>query len=508
MSDEKVRGTSRIIDEVDDYLKRISSTSTDFKTDEMGFGLKYLNKYFKPTNGESMLQYFDKILKGIENDVEMEKIATNDYLDLNQDGRDTVCELALAIVNYADERNIMALANQSINGDFVSTVDDLDYDKEDKEENKFIYVEDTMDKLGFRDIPLLLERLKGLGVLQKEVDTISDIAKDYAPFILDAVSNSGAPEGCYDLILDLFNSLDTLNTLTRFVRKLKYLTKKEGRDIDVGYDPTRSTRSNKYVSDMKISRREPRVDESTFEQKAEMMKVAFKNLSDEAFSNRIMNIVKSAKNSDDFIFDLYQFMRGNYFETKNYKNVIKAKIMARINEGAVNIEPLYEQLDNISAPLLAETLYYILYSLGSDDKQVVYDYVKLIEYPADMFNEDAIVVPESFDLKLLLAYTFISNDTEVMKLYSSTLKNKKLADAIQLLFLEDERRNYLMKPAIFEDWMLKAQPNFNGKYQVSDVVTYINQSLGGISRNSRLSTDDIQEFAEVVTDELNDIAGR
>nr|DAR74922.1 MAG TPA: hypothetical protein [Caudoviricetes sp.] len=508
MSDEKVRGTSRIIDEVDDYLKRISSTSTDFKTDEMGFGLKYLNKYFKPTNGESMLQYFDKILKGIENDVEMEKIATNDYLDLNQDGRDTVCELALAIVNYADERNVMALANQSINGDFVSTVDDLDYDKEDKEENKFIYVEDTMDKLGYRDIPLLLERLKGLGVLQKEVDTISDIAKDYAPFILDAVSNSNAPDGCYDLVLDLFNSLDTLNTLTRFVRKLKYLTKKEGRDIDVGYDTTRSTRSNKYVSDIKVGRREPRIDTSTLEQKAEMMKVAFKNLSDEAFSNRIMNIVKSAKNSDDFILDLYQFMRGNYFETKNYKNVIKAKIMARINEGAVNIEPLYEQLDNISAPLLAETLYYILYSLGSDDKQVVYDYVKLIEYPADMFNEDAMVIPENFDLKLLLAYTFISNDTEVMKLYSSTLKNKKLADAIQLLFLEDERRNYLMKPAIFEDWMLKAQPNFNGKYQVSDVVTYINQSLGGISRNSRLSTDDIQEFAEVVTDELNDIAGR
>lgn len=102
--------------------------------------------------------------------------------------------------------------------------------------------------------------------MQKEVDTISDIAKDYAPFILDAISNSNAPEGCYDLILDLFNSLDTLNTLTRFVRKLKYLTKKEGRDIEVGYD-TRSTRSNKYVSDIKVGRREPRLDTNTFEQK-------------------------------------------------------------------------------------------------------------------------------------------------------------------------------------------------------------------------------------------------
>ena len=507
MSDEKVRGTSRIIDEVDEYLKRISSTSTDFKTDEMGFGLKYLNKYFKPTNGESMLQYFDKILKGIENDVEMEKIATNDYLDLNQDGRDTVCELALAIVNYADERNIMALANQSINGDFVSTVDDLDYEKEDKEEKKFIYIEDSLDKLGHTDILLLLERLKGLGVLQKEVDTISDMAKDYAPFILDAVSNSNAPEGCYDLILDLFNSLDTLNTLTRFVRKLKYLTKKEGREIIEGYD-NRSIRSNKYVSDIKVGRREPREDTSTLEQKTEIIKVAFKNFSDQVLSDRIMNVIRSAKNSDDLILDLYQFMRGSYFETKNYKNVIKAKIMARINEGAVNIEPLYEQLDYISAPSFAETLYYILYSLGSDDKQVVYDYAKLIQYPADMFNEDGVVVPENFDLKLLLAYTFLSSDTSIMKLYSSTLKNKKLADAIQILFLEDERGNYLMKPAIFEDWMLKAQPNFNGKYQVSDVVTYINQSLGGISRNSRLSTDDIQEFAEVVTDELNDVAGK
>ena len=70
--------------------------------------------------------------------------------------------------------------------------------------------------------------------MQKEVETVSDMAKEYAPFILEAVDTAGAPAGCYDLVLDLLNSLNALNSMTRFVRKLKYISKKEGRSIEVG----------------------------------------------------------------------------------------------------------------------------------------------------------------------------------------------------------------------------------------------------------------------------------
>lgn len=506
MSNE-VKGTSRIIDEVDDYLKKISSTATDFKTDEMGFGLKYLNKYFKPTNGESMLQYYDKIIKGIENEVEMEKIATQDYLDLNPEGKDTVCEIALAIVNYADERNRLSLADHSLNGDFINAAYNLGYDHSDDKESKFIYLEDSLPNLGESDIGPILERIRGLGVMQKEVETVSDMAKEYAPFILEAVDTAGAPAGCYDLVLDLLNSLNALNSMTRFVRKLKYISKKEGRSIEVGYD-RRGTRSNNYVSDIKYNRNKlDKPGDVELDKMREGIYKTYEGFMGKDFASRFVELIEAQKNPDQLVSDTYWYLRAKWFniDQASRKDLIKSKVLSRSNEGVVDLNNILEQ-DHITCQQLAEAIYFVLLRGGSDDAQSVYDFAKLIEYPEEMFHEENLYIPKDYEMELLITYTFIFGDTIPVIIQASNLKNRKLGDAIQVLFTTDGFSNYRLKPEAIEEYMLKLQPNFNGKYQISDVVSYMNNALGGMNKVYGVAQEDIQEFAEVVTLALNDLS--
>ena len=492
--DERSRIGSRLTiqDSVDEYLKLVDSAQTDFKQGEEGYGIRFLFTYFKPVSGESMLKYFDKILNFINNSGKEKVEPTVDYDEVDEIGKETIQDIAVSIINYTDENNNIQLNSMAVQGEFVQAVDSLG--RQD-EKSKFIHADDSITILDANDVAPIINQMSTVGSLFSSSQELQEGILALGPQLLDYVGDNSAPQGLYDLVLDLFAGADAFNNTTRILKKLKYIASRgdRGRRRIQGTAPSK----RRYVGEVDRVAEPTRSTNLSIRQVEDMYKIVLDVYSDfiDRKSIDILNEIVTGDNRyQEIVNDIYNILNNTPFDII-YK---EAYIKARIFEG-VNQEVFFEPVNNdINPRLVMMGLYYLSALNGASN--LFNDVSKIIGITR---SDASIVIPQDYSLENILNYTYGTNDTVPLLLFAEIVNDDRYANLIKKLYSPNRAGEFAMSAEAIESYMKKLNANYSGqRFKTTDIIKYINIQLSGVQKTTNLSDDEISDFAEDVNNAL------
>lgn len=491
---ERDIGTGRILNEVDNYLKRVSSTQWDFKKEDLGLRTKFLFTYFKPVNGENLLEYYNKILKGVSDRRLLESFATNDFLDMSDEDQGIVLDMAIQFVNYGDRGNLIQLVNHKINADFVETIENLGSGRINTDIPKFLHVEDYIQELDADDIPILIDRLQDIGVAAEGIDELGDALQLIGPMLIAELRNANVSQDIENIVFDMISSFDLLQTMIRIIKKFKYISKKGGgRVMTGGYKPSKSS----YMSDIEADVAEDSRAMSTaeVEEKLEDVYDYLENVVTKPVADTFRALVEGNRNYQTVGSDILSILSGKPFDVSDKVAYIKAKVFEGLNS---KIETLGVAI-NQDVSVLTTAFYYLSALAGS--RNPVEDVATVLGTKP----RGEIIEPKDFELESLLAYSYITNDTIPLLVYANMMKDQRIAKLIQHMYTKDRKGDYLMSIKNIDNFMREKEPGFkSGRYQLADINTVLNVFSGGVNKSYKLSQDDIQELAEVILNAITE----
>lgn len=492
---ERDIGTGRILNEVDNYLKRVSSTQWDFKKEDLGLRAKFLFSYFKPVNGENLLEYYNKILKGVSDRRLLESFATSDFLSMSDEDQGIVLDMAIQLINYGDRTNLIQLVNHKINADFVESVESLGSGRVNEEGQKFLHVEDYIQELDADDVVVLIDRLTDIGVMSEEIENLAEGLQLAGPLLIAELRNANVSQELENLAFDMISSVDLLQSLIRIIKKLKYISKKGGgRVITGGYNkPNRSS----YMSDIETSVSEEAngLSPAEVEEKLEDVYAYLEDVVTRPVAETFRALVEGNRNYQVVGADIVSILSGKPFDVSNKVAYIKAKVFEGLNN---KLEVLGVAV-NQDVSVLTTAFYYLSVLAGSDNP--VEDVMNVLGTKV----RGEIINPKSYELESLLTYTYITNDTNPVLMYASMMKDQRVAKLIQHMYSKDRRGEYLMSIKNIDNFMKEKEPGFkSGRYQLSDINTVLNVFSGGVNKSYKLSQEDVQDLAEVILNAITE----
>lgn len=491
---ERDIGTGRILNEVDNYLKRVSSTQWDFKKEDLGLRAKFLFTYFKPVNGENLLEYYNKILKGVTDRRLLESFATSDFLSMSDEDQGIVLDMAIALINYGDRTNLIQLVNHKINADFVESIEALGSGRVNEEGQKFLHVEDYIQELDADDITVLIDRLTDIGVMSEEVENLAEGLQLAGPLLIAELRNAGVSQELENLAFDMISSVDLLQSLIRIIKKLKYISKKGGgRVIAGGYKPNKSS----YMSDIEanVSEELKGLSVAEVEEKLEDIYAYLEDVVTRPVAETFRALIEGNRNYQTVGEDIVNILSGKPFNVSDKVAYIKAKVFEGLNS---KLEVLGVAV-NQDVSVLTTAFYYLSALAGSNNP--VEDVMTVLGTKV----RGEIIDPKSYELESLLTYTYITNDTTPVLMYASIMKDQRVAKLIQHMYSKDRRGDYLMSIKNIDNFMKEKEPGFkSGRYQLSDINTVLNVFSGGVNKTYKLSQEDIQDLAEVILNAITE----
>jgi len=490
---EKDIGTGRMVKEVDSYLKSVSSTNWDYKKEDLGFRTRFLLTYFKPVNGESLLEYYNKILKGINDRRFLESFATTDFLEMTQEDQNVIIDMVVQFINYADRGNLIELVNHTVNSDFVGTVCELGAGRTTEEPSKFKHLEDYIGELDADDIPVLLERIKDVGVMADEVNDLASGLQVGAPLLIAEMRNANFSAELENMVFDMISSVDLLQTLILVIKKLKYVSKRGGgRVIQGGYNPSKSS----YIGDIgdRVDDSRNALSREEIEDKLDNIYGYLEDVVTRPVADIFKDLVEGSKNYVQVGSDIIAILSGRPHDVSDKLAYIKARVFEGLNQ---KVEALGVSI-NTDTSILTQAFYYLSALAGSTNPVV--DVMNVL----GTSTRHDIVEPRDFEIGSLMQYTYLTNDTTPLTIYATMMKDYKLGQLIQVLYSKDKRGDYLMSIEHMEELIKEKQPRFNGAFQLTDIRTALNVFSGGVNKGYGLSQDDLQEFAELILAAVND----
>jgi hypothetical protein len=490
--ERSVRGSRLTIqDSVDEYLKLVDSAQTDFKQGEEGYGIRFLFDYFKPVSGESMLKYFDKIINFINNNGKEQVEPTGYYTELDNLGKETVNDMAVAIINYTDENNNIQLNSLAVQGEFVQAVDSFGR-TDDK--SKFIHADDSIATLDANDVAPIINRMATVGSLFKSAQELQEGILAVGPALLDFVGQQNAPQGAYDLVLDLFAGADAFNNMSRVLKKLKYISSRGDRGRSRGEISSKRRYVGEVGRDEQGTIRETRLSIRQVEEMYRTILEIYSAFLSKGSIETLNNIITADNRYQEIVSDMFNILNNTPFDII-YK---EAYIKARIFEG-INQDVFFEAVDGINPRLVMMGLYYLSAMNGASN--LFTDVSAIIGITR---SQASISIPEDYSIGNILNYTYGTNDTIPLLLLAELLNDERLGNLIKKLYTPNRTGDYTMSADAIEAYIRKSNANFSSsqRYKTTDLIKYINVQLSGAQKTTSLSEDEISDFAELVNNAL------
>lgn len=235
------------VSQLDDFLKNVRAEGFwRNELDNTPFS-NFLGKYYRVSKESNRFDYYMSILDSIKKSTVRESIGSDKLLDLTQDERYAVEDIAKELINYSG--STIALASNLLTRSYINSIDKFRSKEEVDNENGYTVEANAENKMKESDLTSSLAVLDGFESLSNfEHEFSNTIAEDMVTILSRMEVNDPERRSLLDIISMAefgFNAIRILDKFSRTAKKLKPMAKEDLQDMEDGYSIPSEVSENK-----------------------------------------------------------------------------------------------------------------------------------------------------------------------------------------------------------------------------------------------------------------------